>query len=409
MSEQELTAFSMFSGIGGLCEGVRLAGFRITGASEWDRYAAESYRYNFPKTPLFEGDVADLFPESKSIRKEHLDLYVGNDRVDLVFGGPPCQGYSQIGPRDIADPRNEMYLHVCRVAQLLRPTFILLENVPNMLLMRGGMFRERITKALKDSGYDNQGISVLDASAYGVPQKRKRVFILAANRRVIRYSLQDALDIAAHTLVQKPISVNQAIGDLPEIVAADSGLKLIYPRVGSATTFQREMRLDFDGILYSRAKKHEHGHAELELHNHHTKEIQKERLALIKLLAPGKKADSLPKDVWNNARPEKWRRFDGDAPAYTLMAQMHRDLSEWVHPRFDRWITVREAMRLQAFHDGFVLRTSEWQQLKQVGNAVPPLLGRIPALALRYALSVADRGPKPFEPRGQLSFLGTSI
>ena len=85
------------------------------------------------------------------------------------------------------------------------------------------------------------------------------------------------------------------------------------------------------------------------------------------------------------------------------MAHMHRDLSEWVHPRLDRWITVREALRLQAFHDGFVLATSEWQQLKQVGNAVPPLLGRVPAFAVRYAISRTEGLPRPFEERGQQS------
>lgn len=408
MTQSKLTAFSMFSGIGGLCEGVKLAGFDVVGASEWDKYAAVSYRHNFPATPLFEGDVANLFPDDKAVRRQHLAEYVGGDGVDLVFGGPPCQGYSQIGPRDIADPRNEMYLQLCRVATILKPKFILMENVPNMLLMKGGMFRGRITKALRDIGYDNQAVSVLDASLYGVPQKRKRVFILATPRRVIKFPLQDALDITARSLERPLVSVDNALADLPEAVAPDSGQTVAYPKKGRLTEFQREMRIDCDGALYSAASKQAHAAGQARpfaLHNHHTKDIQEERLALIKLLAPGKKADSLPKEVWDNARPEKWRRFDPDAPAHTLMAQMHRDLSEWIHPHFHRWITVREALRLQAFHDGFVMQTSEWQQLKQVGNAVPPLLGRIPALALRYALSV-DRGePAPFAVRGQMTLL----
>jgi DNA (cytosine-5)-methyltransferase 1 len=411
MTKPQLTAFSLFSGIGGLCEGVRLAGFRVTGASEWDKYAAESYRHNYPGTPLFDGDVADLFPDDKTQRRKHIDQFVGSDSVDLVFGGPPCQGYSQIGPRDIADPRNEMYLQLCRVATLLKPKFILMENVPNMLLMRGGMFRERITRAFRDAGYDNQAVAVLDASLYGVPQKRKRVFILAARGSVFRFPLQDALEQTAHSLEQDPITVDEAISDLPEDVADDSGVMLPYPKRDRLTRFQREMRLDCNGEHYSSAEKLAHGggHSKpLQLHNHHTKEIQAERLALIKLLAPGKKADSLPREVWDNARPEKWRRFDPDAPAHTLMAQMHRDLSEWVHPHYHRWITVREALRLQAFHDGFVLKTSEWQQLKQVGNAVPPLLGRVPAMALRFVLSAQRGEPPPFAIRGQLSLLAAT-
>jgi DNA (cytosine-5)-methyltransferase 1 len=398
-SMTKLTAFSMFSGVGGLCEGVRLAGFQVTGACEKDPFAAESYRFNFPGVPLFEGDVAGLFPAaSKKTLQEHLDQYVGSDRVDLVFGGPPCQGYSQIGPRDVADPRNELYLEVCRVATLLHPRFILIENVPNMLLMKSGLFKKRILGALRDIGYDNIGLSVLDASLFGVPQKRKRVFILAAKSEEIPVSLQEALDITAASMEQRPVTVKEAIDDLPEHVAPDSGEVLPYPSCSRLTPFQKEMRLDRDGEIYRKAEKSKLPGIKtgISLHNHHTKEIQAERLRLIKLLAPGKKADSLPKEVWDNARPEKWRRFDPDAPAHTLMAQMHRDLSEWVHPYHHRWITVREALRLQSFHDGFVLQTSEWQQLKQVGNAVPPLLGRIPALALKLALNTSEGRASPF-------------
>jgi DNA (cytosine-5)-methyltransferase 1 len=412
MNNQALTAFSMFSGVGGLCEGVRLAGFDVLGAAERDDFAVESYRHNFPDVPMFHGDVADLFPDSKAERREHFDSYLrGADHVDLVFGGPPCQGYSQIGPRDVADPRNELYLAMCRVAGLLRPKFILMENVPNMLLMKGGMFKTRILSALKAIGYDNIAVTVLDASEYGVPQKRKRVFILASQSRTIAVPLREALESAAESLRTAPITVDEALSDLPETVASGTGERLAYPAARRPTRFQREMRFDCDGEIYSSKDKREHlakGGDKAALHNHHTKNIQQERLRLIKLLAPGKKADSLPKHVWDNARPEKWRRFDPNAPAHTLMAQMHRDLSEWVHPHHDRWITVREAMRLQTFHDGFVMKSSEWQQLKQVGNAVPPLLGRIPALALRLALTMASGSEPPFPLKGQLGLLSQS-
>ena len=411
MSPSKPTAFSMFSGVGGLCEGVKLAGFHVTGANEHDQFAIESYKHNFPSTPLFEDDVAELFPEgSEATRQAHLDRYVGNDHVDLVFGGPPCQGYSQIGPRDVGDPRNEMYLHVCRVAELLRPKFILIENVPNMLLMKGGMFKRRIAESLTAIGYDNQAIRVVDASLYGVPQKRKRVFIIAARSSEITVPMTVAFDSTLHALQRPLVTVDEAISDIPEVVAPASGVALPYPSGAKTTAFQREMRLDFDGEFYSSTQKRAHGPgapADV-LHGHHTKEIQARRLALIKLLRQGEKADSLPKEVWDNARPEKWRRFHPDEPAHTLLAQMHRDLSEWVHPHFHRWITVREALRLQAFHDGFVLRSSEWQMLKQVGNAVPPLLGRVPAMAIRFAMSASRGEQLPFKMRGQLSLFGSA-
>jgi DNA (cytosine-5)-methyltransferase 1 len=392
MARIKPTALSLFSGIGGFCEGVKLAGFQVLGAVEKDRYAAENYRLNFPDTPLFEGDITDFFAAKREeIWKDHFKAYVGTGELDLLFGGPPCQGYSQIGPRDPADPRNELYLEVCRIAKILSPKFILLENVPNMIQMKNGMFKKRIIQALQSIGYDNIAICLLKAEEFGVPQKRRRIFIMATRSSKLSEDLQVFFDDAISSLKCEATTVDQAIGDLPELVAPDSGIALRYPELDFDLTspFQREMRLDRQGVIYSVESKLSHYKSIDQvalLHNHHTKEIQERRLNLIQLLEPGKKADSLPKEVWNNARPEKWRRLNSCEPAYTLLAQMHRDLSEWVHPKHHRWITVREALRLQSFHDGFILRTSEWQQLKQVGNAVPPLLARAAANAVASAL-----------------------
>src|SRR5262249_3500995 len=150
-----------------------------------------------------------------------------------------------------------------------------------------------ITEALVRSGYDNVGLAVLNAADYGVPQERKRVFFLAASTDEIAYPMQDALDAAAVSLRTKRVSVMEAIGDLPAEVAADSGLTLAYPRLRQPSAFTREMRLDYDGQLLRKADKQEcysRRFSEIQLHNHHTKEIQDKRLRLIKLLKPGHKA-----------------------------------------------------------------------------------------------------------------------
>lgn len=149
------------------------------------------------------------------------------------------------------------------------------------------------------------------------------------------------------------------------------------------------MRLDFDTLLLSKVSKNARLSDEAELHNHHTKGIEARRLRIIKAIKPGRRGDSLPAELWNGTRAHKWRRLDPSRPAYTILAQMHRDLSEWIHPEHDRWITVREAARLQSFHDGFVFCGSEYQQLKQVGNAVPPLLAFGVARAVRKLLWLA--------------------
>jgi DNA (cytosine-5)-methyltransferase 1 len=229
------------------------------------------------------------------------------------------------------------------------------------------------------------------ASDYGVPQDRRRVFFVGVNDRYhLPHDLEEFARAAlAEIAIKTPVTVWEAIGDLPEKVVP-SGEVMAYPKK-CTSRFQEMMRLDRTRQPYSREIKNERGiqhFAELMRHTHHTKEIPARRASLISMLAPGAKADSLPKHIWNGARPEKWRRLHPDEPAYTILANMHRDLSEFVHPKLQRWITVREAARLQSFHDGFVFRSSEWQMLKQIGNAVPPLLGRAMA---HVASSVLDR------------------
>ncbi len=367
------TAVSLFSGCGGFCEGIELAGFEVRVAVERDRFAWETYRANFPRTPLFEGDIHNflLGPLAASHRK-----LCGKD-VDLVFGGPPCQGYSQIGPRDLLDDRNELYLQYARVVATLKPKMFLMENVPNLLLMNKGHFRDAILAHFASLGYANTTFLKVSAADYGVPQTRERVFFFGT-----RDDLDLAIDLRAYASgllqlqrVRKPVTVWEAIGDLPRNVVP-SGQTLPYPPKKRGNAFLRMMRLDASEGPYSIAIKRKRaiGKAKAILCNHHTKEMQARRAHLISFLKPGQKADSLPKEIWNGARPEKWRRLHPDLPSYTILAQMHRDLSEWVHPKLERWITVREAARLQSFHDGFVFESSEWQMLKQIGNAVPPLL-----------------------------------
>jgi len=386
-------ALSLFSGCGGFCEGVELAGFKVQAGVEWDKFAAETYRFNLTNVPLFEGDVRKFLAGSGVEHRREYDL----DDLDLLFGGPPCQGYSQIGTRQLDDSRNDLYLEFVRILKLLKPRVFLMENVPNLILLNKGHYKQLVLRALKGAGYANATVVRVTASDYGVPQDRNRIFFIGTHDRFeFPFDLEQfVLTVLEAIKVEKPVTVWEAIGDLPAKVVP-SGETMPYPKRGTSE-YQEIMRLDADRDPYSRARKGARGirhFTAIDLHNHHTKEIQAKRLALIAQLEPGKKADSLPKSVWNGTRPEKWRRLHPDAPAYTLLAQMHRDLSEFVHPRLERWITVREAARLQSFHDGFVFVGSEWQQLKQIGNAVPPLLGRAMGTVARKLLVALNKRGK---------------
>lgn len=385
-------AVSLFSGCGGFCEGVRLAGFDVKAAVEFDRFAVETYRHNFPEVPLFASDIHGFLNENSLEWREEESRFgdVKRGNIDLLFGGPPCQGYSQIGTRILDDPRNDLYRQYVRVLNTLRPRVFLMENVPNMLLLAKGRFKREVLEAFAEVGYSNCGVTVVNAAQYGVPQLRKRAIFFGVHDN-------DELGMDAHTFLEAALdeqkktemTVSHAIGDLPERTAIHYE-DLPYPATQASNEILNELRLDRDGRWYSGAYKQRIAGGQLRLHNHHTKEIQKRRRDLIALLEPGEKADSLPRHVWDGARPEKWRRLHPDKSAYTILAQMHRDLSEWVHPKHQRWITVREAARLQSFHDGFIFKSSEWQMLKQIGNAVPPMLARALASATEAALKQLD-------------------
>ena len=384
------TALSLFSGCGGFCEGMKTAGFDIRAAVEMDRFACETYRHNFPSTPLIEGDVHDfLKPRSSDAKKYRLD------DLDVVFGGPPCQGYSQIGTRRLDDERNELYLQYARIVEKQRPRVFLMENVPNMVLLNKGHFRKLILKKFASIGYSNAVVLRLSAADFGVPQLRQRViFVGTRDEDGFAFDLEGFCEAVLDSLkVRKHVTVREAIGDLPEDVV-HSGETMEYPAAESLSKFQKMMRLDHGVAHYTKLVKRQRGlgDSDIILHNHHTKEIQARRAKLISMLEPGKKADSLPKEIWDGKRPEKWRRLHPDEPSYTILAHMHRDLSEWVHPYLDRWITVREAARLQSFHDGFIFQGSEWQQLKQIGNAVPPLMGHALGVMAQEILKALDEG-----------------
>jgi DNA (cytosine-5)-methyltransferase 1 len=156
-----------------------------------DQYAARTHGANFPKVPIFRGDVSRFLIDAQLGVPSKRELINGG--VDLVYGGPPCQGFSQIGPRDLKDPRNLLFLEFARVLKALKPKAFVMENVPNMVAMKNGHFRELIFSALRGGGYHNTILVPLTASDYGVPQHRRRVFFVGT-----RDDLELSGDLAVH-------------------------------------------------------------------------------------------------------------------------------------------------------------------------------------------------------------------
>jgi DNA (cytosine-5)-methyltransferase 1 len=357
-------------------------------AVEADRDACQTHSANFPEVPLFTGDIKRFLVDEHPGVPGRQQLAAA--KVDLIYGGPPCQGFSQIGPRDLKDPRNLLYREFTRVLKTLSPSIFVMENVPNILAMRNGHYRDQILTSFRKAGYERTAVITLIASDFGVPQDRRRVFFVGLHDSLQLGSNLNELcaELFSELQSDRRVTVRQAISDLPAAVA-ENDETLPYPsRRGRYADFQQLMRLDFDTPLLTKAAKTSRLTGSAALYNHHTKDIQARRRRILQAMKPGRRGDSLPPELWSGTRAHKWRRLDPQQPSYTILAQMHRDLSEWIHPEYDRWITVREAARLQSFHDGFVFHGSECQQLKQIGNAVPPLLGLAVARAVRELLSL---------------------
>jgi DNA (cytosine-5)-methyltransferase 1 len=381
-----LTAVSLFSGCGGFCEGMSLAGFKVNLAVESDRFACENYKFNFPENPLFEGNIEDFASPSGGRHAEIFGIY----DVDLIFGSPPRPSASRIEYGVPFDGRIEGFQEYVRIVGQLRPKAFLVEVDANPMMVNAGYFRDVIIGYFVSIGYSNTTYLTASATEFGVPQTRECIIIFGARDDcVVPFELKSfAMTALSKHRVEPPVTVAEAIGDLPRTVVP-SGSVMEYQPAGKLSPFMREMRLDVRGRIYTRSLKRRRGIAHMDkiaLHNHHTREIENKRLKIIELLEPGVSAGSLPKEIWHGERPEKLRRLHQDLPSYAVSGQMHNDLSKWVHPSEQRWITVREAARLQSFHDGFVFKCSETQMLKQIGNAVPPLLARAMGLMMAEVL-----------------------
>ena len=231
------------------------AGFHVMAAVELDKFACETYRNNFPRTPLFEGDVHDFLKAGSG----HTQTY-GLDDVDVVFGGPPCQGFSQIGKRDLDDERNELYQQYARIVSDVRPRVFLMENVPNLALMNKGHFMHLILKHFAALGYSNTVMLRVSADDFGVPQTRQRVIFLGTRDDLeFKYDLGSyAAAILEGLKVDRPVTVAEAIDDLPDEVVA-SGDTLPYVKTRAPSWFQKDMRLDYDGVHYSKTEKRQRG------------------------------------------------------------------------------------------------------------------------------------------------------
>jgi DNA (cytosine-5)-methyltransferase 1 len=367
------TVLDIFCGAGGMSLGFKNAGCQILGGIDQNKYAVDTHHQNFPSAKL------KLPAQDIRILRDLEKLDLKADEVDILVGGPPCQVFSRVGigkmrklGRDIeSDHRNFLYEEFVRFVAYYKPLCFVMENVDNLANKE-----ETLEKIYKDfsgnrrKGYPGYKVDyrVLDASEFGVPQKRLRLFIIG-----IRSDLE--VDPPFPTKqVNHRVSVGEAIYDLPELQPFVMPLK-----TKSSGPKQKDMECTYKCLPQSsyqekmrRQKKEGEG-----VWNHLCRSHNDKDIMIFEMLEQGGKYRDLPKEMMRyrvDIFDDKYKRLIWNEPAWTLTAHMKKDGLAYIHPLQHRSISVREAARIQSFPDDFVFYAPMTRMFELVGNSVPPLL-----------------------------------
>lgn len=336
MSKKKYTFIDLFAGCGGLSLGFEMAGFEsILAIDNW-KDALTTYAYNRKGARTLCEDLAILDPYK--IKQEY-----NISDVDVIIGGPPCQGFSIAGKRIVDDERNSLYKAFVKMVACFKPKAFLLENVPNILSLGDGVIRDAIVRDFEDLGY-TISYKVLLAADYGVPQNRRRaIFIGLLNGHVFEFP---------KPTVTAPITSKEAISDLPENSIKEGGQYTSAPQ----SEFQKMMRQG-SSVVYNH---------EVTVHNERTKEI-------IAMVPDGGNYKNLPIELQNTRKVHiAWTRLNSTRPSMTIdTGHFHH-----FHYEYNRVPTARESARIQSFPDTFVFLGNKTSKLKQIGNAVPPLMAK---------------------------------
>lgn len=349
MTPRAFNVLDLFCGCGGLSKGFEMAGYNVLVGVDFEQSALNTFNHNH------NGAVGMRLDLSKTESFDAIDLELKGRPVDVIIGGPPCQGFSLSGPRNFDDERNKLYLAMIETVRRYQPKAFLIENVPGMANLYNGEVKDEVVRRFTEMGY-SVNYKIVCAADYAVPQIRKRLVFIGLRNTEVKYDFPEP-----YLTEDSYITCEQALSDLPAL-NDNLGEEISHYTMDPLNDFQRSMRGSCDVL---------HNHTAI---NH--KQFVKDTIALV---PDGGNYKDLPPGVGDSRKFNMaWTRLNSKKPARTVDCG-HRNL---FHYRWDRCPTVRESARIQTFPDDFVFLGNRGQQNKQVGNAVPVLLAKALATQL---------------------------
>ncbi len=373
MTPKRPVAIDLFCGVGGMSLGFEQAGVEVLAAFDSEEFNVGSYKNNFQHTAAISVDLSKTSgDELRRLAK------IGRRRVDVIFGGPPCQGFSVGGRRDLSDKRNQLVYDFARLVRQIRPKYFIMENVQGLMSAHSKPVLDSFLRRVKRSGYNVvEPIRVLNAADFGVPQRRKRTIVLGYIKGTLAPEYPEPTECVYAS--GKPV-VADAISDLPAIDEYDELFEYdLYERsLPRAKSHYARLMRGLVTCYNDRSRTHNNPVGGLTgcLRTRHSK-------TTIRRFAKTSQGSSEP--------ISRYFRLSWDDVAPTLRAGTGTDHGSHtaprpIHPEMPRCITTREAARLHSFPDWFQFYGTRWHGFRQIGNAVPPFLARAIAAKIVEAL-----------------------
>lgn len=372
----------LFCGAGGFSTGLELAGFKCIGGIDNIETIVKTHALNHKHSKSICGDIREIPPEK-------FAKIIGKKKVDVIIGGPPCPTFSTIGDAKIRsvtglptekDPRNQLFLEYLKYVEYFRPEIFVIENVPNFITKYNGKIFNTAVKIIESIGKEENGgeglyevikpVQVLNSVYYGVPQTRKRMLLVAQKKSQQKFSYPKPThyyDQENKKGLKRFVTVGDAISDLPRITDNWRVSEVEYSKYTRLNEYQKIMRANHSSRFVSNNI--------CRMSNDRAKQV-------FPHMPQGGKYMDLPPEIRRilpfreDIFHDRLKRLIMDQPSWTVIAHIGMDGYMYIHPTENRTLSVREAARLQSFPDDFVFVGNQQETYVQVGNAVPPLLGK---------------------------------